>query len=824
MERSHAARAARSLPWRQPQAKGAGQAPQGGDGRPAPLTREQMWYAPTAADWQKPCLVPFQRTWEDALALSRETGRAILICVNMDGEIASEHYAGVRYRQPDIAALYAPYVCVIASVYRHTPADHDAAGRRILCPRFGSVTCGEHIAIEPVLYERFFEQTRVAPRHIMVELDGSESYDVFYANDTDSVFAQIKRGNEERSSVPKPAIRGDRSVLERVASPDNQDRSAVEVAYLAADANGRRALLTAALEARDAASVDLLRLAVFGLDPELAQLARQTLAQRGDESAVELIGEALGTALGTQEQGALLSALDRLSAQSERARTLAAVQRGVQQRSASLDSAAWQQRLAAAGAPRSEAELAYVLSSADDPSVGPETAAQRLLAKAISFYELALQPGTDTDYGALMRTDAERLLNAARAAGLENFQALALEAALLLAKGDETQASAAAVRAVTWNPALAPENGAGEHAAVGEVSSGQQADPNSAAAGPGLLTDLSPTELASPITALTLDLFAQERQREIRRAQRERRQWPPNHLADINAAYEVLSRHPAGQPNQAARHYEFLWTLGAKGPALATLERGLTRFPRSPDLHQRWRAALLLQQGPEALEARYAELLAKQGEDPAVAAYAGFAELLVAEHHRQGRRPADALRAYGRGSEVYTRALERIENLSAADLSPEVAPTAGADSATGTADSGQALSQAPGNAPSLPSAGQGTSALPPLTPSALVQLREEIEHYLAMASAGRGRVHFELGEADAAVAELLASFERSPRSSNLPDGLNLTAVDTAKSLLASLTSANRSDLAARLQTGLNSLASLDPKLLELPAYERGLPR
>ena len=125
--------------------------------------RERMWPAPTEADWLKPCLIKFQRTWEDAVAVAKETKRPLLICVNMDGEIASEHYAGIRYRQPQITKLYEPYVCVIASVYRHTPRDHDEHGNRILCPRFGSVTCGEHMAIEPGLYEKYFEGQRVAP-------------------------------------------------------------------------------------------------------------------------------------------------------------------------------------------------------------------------------------------------------------------------------------------------------------------------------------------------------------------------------------------------------------------------------------------------------------------------------------------------------------------------------------------------------------------------------------------------------------------------------------------------------------------------------------
>ena len=203
-------------------------------------SREAMWPAPTAEDWRRPCLITWQRSFEDARAVSEETQKPILVCVNMDGEIASEHYAGIRYRDPDIAKLYEPYVCVIASVYRHNPRDHDEEGRRILCPRFGSVTCGEHIWIEPGLFEQFFEGQRVAPRHIAVELDSKEMYDVYYAFDTDTIFDTLREGIEQREIQPKTIVRGDRTLGERVASPDVEDRMAVEAAYLAGDRAARR--------------------------------------------------------------------------------------------------------------------------------------------------------------------------------------------------------------------------------------------------------------------------------------------------------------------------------------------------------------------------------------------------------------------------------------------------------------------------------------------------------------------------------------------------------------------------------------------------------
>ena len=75
----------------------------------------------------------------------------------MDGEAASENYAGLRYRDADFAKLMTNYVPLVASPNRHTPRDYDANGKRVICPRFGRVTCTEHINIEPVLYAKYFK-------------------------------------------------------------------------------------------------------------------------------------------------------------------------------------------------------------------------------------------------------------------------------------------------------------------------------------------------------------------------------------------------------------------------------------------------------------------------------------------------------------------------------------------------------------------------------------------------------------------------------------------------------------------------------------------
>src|SRR5262245_13108471 len=67
-------------------------------GLPPGQTVESMWPAPTAEDWAKPVLVTWQRTFEDAFRVAAELGKPVLVCVNMDGEPASEHWSGIKYR------------------------------------------------------------------------------------------------------------------------------------------------------------------------------------------------------------------------------------------------------------------------------------------------------------------------------------------------------------------------------------------------------------------------------------------------------------------------------------------------------------------------------------------------------------------------------------------------------------------------------------------------------------------------------------------------------------------------------------------------------
>jgi tetratricopeptide (TPR) repeat protein len=588
-------------------------------------TREQMWVAPTAEDWKKPCLLTFQRTWEDALDVSRRSGRPILVCVNMDGEIASEHYAGVRYRQPEMAALYEPYVCVIASVYRHTPRDWDEQGSRILCPRFGSVTCGEHIAIEPILYESYFDGQRVAPRHVMVELDREEVFDVFYAFDTDSVFRTIREGVEGREFPPDAGA--DRPLLERVASRDIRDRKAVEEAYKAGDRTLRRSILERLVVTQDLDQVDLLRLALFGFDTELAKLARRSLAQVDSEKAIDLIHEALRVPMEADERELLIAALERLGATWPRAATLASVQRGMAEDSGLVDVGGWAQSLA--GASAQEARESYVQSA--ELAARIETARERAatpdeqLAEARDLVALALAPDTSARTGGAGRTAQSwtKLLH-------EDARAAALRAEAGGAAGWELDAVLAIA---SWHLEDYDTAYARAEQAMASIPEGA----------PGLE--------AMNVVAI----FAEGRRRAIWKAVREKQEWPRQWLTDVHAAYTVLAVHPLGNDLQVVAHHDFLRSMGAATQAAQALQEGMQRFPDSAFLHDRLRASILSEKGVAALEPAYEALLARVDAPATLPWFAGYTSIVVAEFHRRAGDDTAALAAYERAIAHFDR-------------------------------------------------------------------------------------------------------------------------------------------------------------------------
>jgi hypothetical protein len=695
-------------------------------GLPRGVTREQMWFAPTEEDWKKPCLIPWQRTWEDALLVAKESHKALLVCVNMDGEIASEHYAGVRYRDPAIAKLYEAYVPVIASVYRHTPRDYDEEGRRIPCPRFGTVTCGEHITIEPILFELFMDGKRIAPRHIGVEVEqaNAEMYDVYYAWDTDTIFNNLKEGIASRKIVPTPINRSDMKVEDRVESAAAEDQAAVEEAYLKGDVEKRRSLLAAASKRGAKAPVDLLRLSIFGLDEDLKRIARQTLAQGDSERSIDLILEALRSPMPAEERDALVAALRRIGESSARARTLATVYEGLKTTTSAIDVDAWSKAIGGGASYEAPTDRSTLVTKLETRARAFESKPEDALARldyAESVLAVALDRKTDRRFARVMYEDAEASALAAEKQGVNGWR---VDAALAIA---------------TYNLGRRDEAFTRAEAAVKNM----------------------PADAASVTSASVLALFAEYRQSAIAKAAKDKATWPPQWLTDVNAAYSVLARHPYGTDQQVAAHHDFLKSLQAGGEATRVLDDGLARFKDSWVLHDRMRTRILAERGVDGLELVYNAMLHEPNASPNLESYAGYATLVAAEFKRRARNLDQADEAYQRGIALYDKWTAR-------------------------------------DASNKPYA----------------------DHFVALALAGRARLALERNELERALELILASFARRPDAAATPDGLNLTPVDTAKLLRTRLTTAEKPELAAKLQSALDAL---DPELLKMPAWEREVP-
>lgn len=591
---------------------------------PEGMTEEQMWPAASAEGWKKPVLVQWQRSFSDAWKTARERNMPLMVVVNMDGEIASEHFAGVRYRDPATAAHMARYVCVIASVYRHTPRDYDERGERVLCPRFGSVTCGEHIEAERELYAKYFEGKRISPRHIVLDLEGQKVHDVFFSWDTQTVLTTFVRGAEGWDT---PEVRGDRSLAARVASADIADRVALEELYEGGDKNARTELLEALAADPSVAHVEVVRKALFGYDLELAGLARKALAKYETEEALDVVAEALKVPLDEAERRPLLETVARMAGGSKRAQALAALHEALRMQSTLVDAAKLGPILATAGATPISASSAAARAENASSAEG-----------ALAFGEALVQLGwtsADRDFRAILVEDARAALERVDPATAPGRRA-ALASVLAATVGDSASARRLAVDAVEA----------------------------------GVLAELPVDDGPRAFTAArALLAFADARQRAIRDAYRAGRPWRPEWLADAIAANAALAGTEVVDLRSATAHIDFLRWIGATANAAKQLDAWLERAPFAEALHTRLVERLLWDGGPAALVADYETRLARatDGEsDPRLEGFAGYAFLVAAEHHRRRNEFDAAHAAYGRALELHASQARHPEHADAA--------------------------------------------------------------------------------------------------------------------------------------------------------------
>jgi len=578
----------------------------------------QSWRTPTEEAKARPNLIRWERSLEDAQIISKETGKPILICVNMDGETACESLAHYRYKDPEFANLTRGFVPLIVSPDRRNVRDHDDLGRRIPDPRFGRVINEEHIMIEPDLFERYFSGRRVAPRHLAVSPEGQVLFDIFLSNVPAEIDRALKEHGRFDVAEPDPAAMTEGQLL---TSRYAACRAELESRYINGDERTRARLAGLALsDMRETQHPELLQMALVDPNPSIRRQAAWVLVQRPEALTAGRLSGLLRDSEGDPAlRGALLATVDRLRTRGRdlamryQADRLHRVFNDLARASRAVDVERWRLTLPVVATPAVEESLDLVLERLaavetrlakrpEDP--GLDLLRAELLLRCAQA-QIASGGGNPTFFLEDARAGAEELPSSGRS--------LAVVASASYLLGDAERAGEAAAAAL---PQLVTQ------------------------AGGGSATDV----LGALVWARTNAIYA---------VMGRGGNWPDGWVSEVRDACEVLLLHPDGTEAQALSYVNFLGAVGAWAEQREVLERALERFTLSGDLHGRLRALALRDAGAAGLEQAYAMLPRTQDNEAALDWFAGLASLVSAEWSVQNKDMDAALASYGRSQTLF---------------------------------------------------------------------------------------------------------------------------------------------------------------------------
>lgn len=551
--------------------------------------------------------IVWQRNLADALAAQQASGLPLLIVVNQDGEAFNDRFAATVYRDPEFVALTEGYVCVVASPVQHNPADHDADGNRIDCPRFPGCTCSEHVTIEPELYRRWFKEQRVAPRHLAVAPDGTVLFDRFLDSSMQRAIDEVRK----HKGTPKAGYAPTDDLGELFRRRDAASRLRLEQRLRQGDAAERARVLTAAADATNA-PIDLLRPVLRTGSPTEMVLAIEALARIGDANVLPEIENVLARTDHAQSVQLLVATLTKLGAGNPTAARLA--QHFSLETSTPL-AKPWSNAWSPPAADAEDREQIEVLLNRCDAALRERADDRAMrLQQAIGNLMLARILMRDGKRGADLWL--EETLNAAGkvTAGQGGDDSLVAEAAAVASvaawlRGDGKAAANFAVQA------------------LGTVQSQRQ---------PDAWLARQFVETLVPLTAQTAYGIAQEKPTASLRPQLER----------LVACEALLDQHGGASEATAVAAiacYEFA------GLRLRARQRAgvlIQRFPGSAQAHQYWRNREFQDLGPARLRADYARFLASTPDRATAAWFVGYAEVVIAEARVTAKDGPGARAAY----------------------------------------------------------------------------------------------------------------------------------------------------------------------------------
>ncbi|MFN0206559.1 MAG: hypothetical protein ACKVS6_09645 [Planctomycetota bacterium] len=580
--------------------------------------QRESWSFPNGNDWKKPALVEWQRNFADANAVARATGKALLVCVNMDGEAASENYAGIRYRDPEFAKLVNAFVPVIVSVNRHNARDYNEQGQRIPCPRFGRIICSEHIELEPPAYDKYFKQQRVAPRHIGVEGDAKILFDCFLNFDVSPVVKALK----EHGGTAKPESVGQPAIETKVKSRNANDRILVEKAYIDGDAAKRKSLLEAAAHAKGSDPFELIRLGLNDTNDDLRALARKALTSTATAGAVSLLIEAVRQTREEKERDALVQLLIPLAKENSRARAITIVYRALKEKSSLVKTKDWEAAFKKNPEPPKANDDLDALERTMQESQTKLKISKDNAAAAVDFGKAALR---FYEIRTSMGKDASFVLD---------------EAAAIVDHIKPDAKHKSSIKLVRGRIEAYRNNIIAAGAAIQEAL-------------PDCIQNASSAE-----SLHALWVFGSAMRAQITKASSEGNNWPGSWLTDADAAFDIAEKHPLSNAYVFAGHADLLITVEALDEADRVILAGLQKFADASPIHERYRSRVLADKGIGGLDAAYAELIKKNPESAPIAWFGGYAAIVSAEFHKRSGNDADAKNAYARTIEQFERSIK----------------------------------------------------------------------------------------------------------------------------------------------------------------------
>ncbi len=570
----------------------------------------------------KPSLIQWQRTLRDALHLAKTKKLPLLIVANQDNEQACDSLANVRYRDARFAKLAGRYVAVIGSVFRHNARDFDDQGRRIPCPRFGCVTCGEHIAMEPKIYEKYFQDNRTAPRHIGIGVGGKRLFDNFLDRSLSAIDDSLRKNAKQTNPMPDLKSK-DRSLAGLLDGRTNADRLEVEAKFAKADARGRVAILeTAKKSGYD--HPDLVRISLMDANAAVRAAGASLLVKTANEDSLDLTLQFLGTARSQSEYDTLLTALERPAKTNDTFRRALTIRNALRAESKRVDPAKWSEHYQNSGGERLPENVPNEELADLDKSIETNTKNARKddpggklwMEVARANFRYALNRMQNQKDPTFLLHDAESAVGHAVEKGMAKEKAAILRTRIL------------------W--LLSKQKEAGEQAELA-------------------LTGDSLAEEAASANALTaLEVYARTQREPLNNPVENEKDYPAQSVTEVHRAYQALVAHPLATAQHARDQIDFLLYLGARREAGVANRAAVKRFSSDSNLH-----AYLINQakwegGMTALAATY-ETLQNQRRDPSTDYYAGYAMLLVAEEHVRTKSLPAAERAYQKSISNFER-------------------------------------------------------------------------------------------------------------------------------------------------------------------------